>query len=117
MTVYSESNPAYYDLGSSVAKFRRKAELTKDERRAYGEAVERAVLAKQRQALQRELPSHAVSCASGTSHSDGRKISEAVRQQQRASLLSYPAKVRAARPSHEWRKLYDKAMDEKRRAA
>lgn len=107
--------------GATVARFRRQAmkagsviKMDLPQRRAYAEAVEKAILAKQRSELQRELPGHACPCASGTWHSDGRKISEAVRRQHTAELLAYPAKVRAERPDHIWRSMYAKAMEEKR---
>jgi hypothetical protein len=86
-----------YDVNSvALAKFRRKpfGELTRDERRAYGEAVEKAVLVKQRALLYREAtPDYRSPCASGTWHTTGEAIHAAILQQQRAALVAYPAKV------------------------
>jgi hypothetical protein len=81
-------------------------------RHAYGEAVERAIKAKQRQEFIRAScePGKRVHCASGTYHNDGRKISEAVRQQHRAALAAYPSQERRARTPQQWQELYEEAM-------
>jgi hypothetical protein len=110
--------PVYPDL-PSVKKFRRMAKggvasMPQAMRRAYGEAVEKAILAKQRAELQRELPSHRCHCASGTNQNDGRKISAAMRAKQRAALLAYPSAERRARPAHVWQTMYEQAMADKR---
>lgn len=116
--------PLYPDLGSGVAKYRRMAvgagglmAMDKAMRNSYGEAVEKAIRAKQRSELQRELPSHPVHCASGTNHSDGGAIHEAIRRRQRAALLACPAQYRRDRPDHVWREMYEEAMAEKAAAA
>jgi hypothetical protein len=113
--------PNYPELGSGVAKYRRKAALlnglsfmSKDDRRAYAAAITKAIRSKQRQELQRVLPSHNVICASGTSYTTGKEIDKAIKQQQRASLLAYPSKVRKARTDQEWLEMYEEAMAEKR---
>jgi hypothetical protein len=106
-----------YDVNSvTLAKFRRKpfGELTREERRAYGEAVEKAVLAKQRR--REATPDYRAPCASGTWHTTGEAIHAAVLQQQRAALLAYPAKVRRERTPAEWWRMYEAAMAEKRQA-
>ncbi len=116
----SESNPVYYDLGAGVVKFRRLAnkfgsiaEMPKSDRRAYAEVVEKAIRAKQRAALVRELPSFKPNCASGTAHTTGEAIHNAVREQQRTALLAAPSAIRKARSKSEWRSMYAKAMQEK----
>jgi hypothetical protein len=108
-------NPAYPELGATVAKFRRIARPTQDERLAHGEAVHRAMLAKQRAELQRELPSFKPRCASGTWHTEGGKIHAAVQQQQRARLQASVAAVRKHRTPAQWQAMYDDAMKAKRR--
>ena len=54
---------------------------------------------------------HTPNWASRTGHCDGEKIGRAVRAQQRAALLAYPAKTRS---DAEWRALYKAAMQETR---
>ena len=54
-------------------------------------------------------------CISGTFHNDGRKISEHIRKQHAAALLSAPAQIRGARSPREWAELYAEAMAEKRK--
>src|SRR3990172_5047999 len=104
----------------SLAKFRwlardGLANLSSAERRAYGEAVERAILALQRAELQRSIGpiKPRVRCASGTDHSEGADIHEAVRQQQRNALLAWPGKVRRKRTDVEWASMYEAAMNAK----
>src|SRR5882672_11860056 len=109
------------EMGATVQKFRSKAkasifDLSKADRDAWADAIEKSIKAKQRAALQRELPSHRVSCASGTDHSCGLKISAAVREQHRSALLACPGAERRKRTEREWRVMYEEAMQEKRRA-
>jgi hypothetical protein len=111
----------YPDLGASVAKFRRIENPTREQRVAHADAIEKAIRAKQKQELQRELPSIRCRCASGTWHNgyidaNGRvvpsdKIGPAVREQQRNALLAYPDYVRRNRTSAEWERLYEAAMN------
>lgn len=113
--------PVYPDL-PAAKKYRRAAcdglsALSTDERRAYGLAVETAIRAKQRAELQREMPEHRVSCASGTNHNDGAKISAAMRAKHRAALLACPSQERRARSPKVWQAMYDAAMAEKRSRA
>lgn len=115
----NDPGPAYPDLGAGVAKYRRLArhglaDLTREERHAYGEAVERAVRAKQRSELQRELPSFKPNCASGTAHNTGDAIHKAVQAQHRARTLAWPSQIRRARTRWEWEEMYERAMSEKR---
>jgi hypothetical protein len=117
--------PAYYQLGSGVAKFRKipRDRLTDAQRVAYSTALVEAVRSKQRQALQRELPTIAPSCASRTWHNghidtSGRvvpsdKIGPAIRAQQRAELAAYPDKVRRERTPEKWEALYKAAMGDR----
>lgn len=113
--------PVYPDLGAAVAKHRRRMThglmtAPKQMRDAYADAIEIAIRAKQRAALQREVPSRPRNnCASGTDHWNGEEISKAVRLQHRTALLSYPSRVRRERTDAEWRALYEDAMTEKRR--
>ncbi len=110
--------PIYNVNGASLVSHRRKAkhglaQLTQAERRAYGEAVEKAILANQRQALQRELPSHNCNCASGTNHNSGEAIHKAMQEKQRAALLACPSQERRKRPDHVVKALYEDAMARK----
>lgn len=112
--------PDYNISSSGLDKFRRLArksggvaKLEKAERHAYGEAVEKAILAKQRSDLQRELPGHACLCASGTWHSDGAAIIRAVQAQQRAALQACPSR-NAGLSAGQWQDLYEETMKEKR---
>jgi hypothetical protein len=114
-----DTTPPYPDLGPTVAKFRRLASkglaaMLVTDRRAYADAIEKAIRAKQRAELQRELPSHRVNCASGTDHNDGEKIHEAIRAKHRAKLLAAPSQERRARKPEDWKKMYREAMEEKR---
>ena len=114
-----DNTPPYPDLGPTVAKFRRLASkglanMLVTDRRAYADAIETAIRAKQRQELQRELPSRRSNSASGTYHNNGAKIHAAIRQQQRAELLAYPDKVRRERKPEKWKEMYEEAMKEKR---
>ena len=108
--------PLYPDLGASVAKFRRIENPTREQRVAHADAIEKAILAKQRQALQREVPSIPASCESGTWHNnaDG-KVGAAIRQQHRTALFAYVDTVRRERTPKQWEKLYKEAMKEKGR--
>lgn len=101
--------PEYPDLGAKVARLRR----GKD-RHAHGIAVLDAILSKQRSELRRETPSHAIVCASCTSHTTGKDILKAVAQQHRNATMAYASSVRRARKPCEWQEMYDEAMKEKR---
>lgn len=108
----------YRNLGMTVFKFRSKAKdgimsLSRADRISYGDAIEKAVKAKQRSALQRELPGHKCQCASGTNYNTGEAIHKAIQDQQRSSLLSCPAKIRKTRTDAEWLAMYAEAMREK----
>ena len=118
------SGPDYPALGATVAKWRSRAReglqsLAREERQAYGAAVERAILALQRAEANRGLPpiSPKVRCASGTPHNTGEAIHNAIREQQARALATYPSYVRRKRTPVEWRDMYRAAMAEKRAAA
>jgi hypothetical protein len=111
------------NLGSTVARLRAKANaggglsaLTRDERQRYGEAVGKAIIAKQRAEGHQGLPpvNPKPRCASGTWHTTGEAIHEAIKAQHHRALLAYPAKVRRNRTNAEWEVLYRLAMLEKR---
>lgn len=107
--------PAYPEMGGTVAKFRRVAAaagsiaaMSKAERWAYGEAVEKAIKSKQRAAL---LGAQVVL------EGPCREIGAKIRAEQKAALSSWPAKVRAARSARVWESMYEAAMAEKWAAA
>jgi hypothetical protein len=117
--------PPYDVKSATLGKYRWLAReglaaLTKEERRAYGKAVEQTILAKQRSELLASLGRPAnprPRCASGTPFSDGADIHEAIKQQQRSALLSAPSQIRRRRTDAEWRQLYSEAMGTKSAAA
>ena len=109
-------NPTYDIDSAELKKFRFMArdglrELHYLERQAYGAAVEKAVLAKQRSQLKghAEIMPTPV-CASGTWHTTGDAIDKAIRGQHRASLAACPAQVRRAREPEQWQSMYADAM-------
>ncbi len=118
------SGPDYPMLGATVAKWRWRARkglqsLAREERQAYGAAVERAILALQRAEANCGLPpiSPKVHCASGIPHNTGEAIHNAIREQQARALAAYPSYVRRKRTPVEWRDMYKAVMAEKRAAA
>lgn len=112
--------PAYDLNGATLQRFRSRArrglsKLSREDRRAYGEAVERAVLAAQRSQLKTySEPERRPSCASRTWHTTGEEIDAAIRAQHRAALAACPSQIRRARSPDEWQRLYDEAMQAKR---
>jgi len=122
MTDMSDQFGPIYDITSAtLGKFRFLARkglrnLTKDERRAYGAAVEQAVLAKQRSQLKGySEPQHVPFCASGTFYSAGEDIDAAVKQKQRAALARCPSQERRSRSDRDWQAMYANAMAERRK--
>jgi len=117
----SDHNPLYpRTLGPTVAKFRTLTRdglrtLTWDDRQAYGAAVEKAILALQRSGARVGLNplNPRCRCASGTWHSEGGDIHEAVRKTQHNALLACPGAIRRKRTPNEWATMYENAMDEK----
>ncbi len=107
-----EGNPQYPDLGEGVAKLRRKVrgsiyDIPREQRVAYADAIERAIRAKQRSALQ-----GAFGAVPTANYGD---VGDRIRAAHRASLAAYAGKVRRARKHHEWMALYEEAMEEKRK--
>jgi len=96
------------ELGATVAKYRNKAKdsifaLSKAERNAWADAIEKSILAKQRSAL----------LGQGSPPARPRPIGDALREQLRNALLAYPAKVRRERTPEAWQEMYDHAMKQK----
>jgi len=111
-------NPPYPDLGTTVAKLRRKAETVcivhrAVARREHGLAVLAAITGKNAKLCQRELREHRPDCASGTSHSCGKAILKAVRQQNWSNIN--PDTIRAKRTIAEIESAYEAAMAAKRK--
>ena len=104
-----------YDVtGAGLARWRKAtksglASITLAERRAYGQAVEDAVLAMQRRQFIREACEAETrpNCASG---SWDEHPGDAVRRQQAAALAACPGRERAARTPHEWECAYCEHM-------
>jgi hypothetical protein len=112
--------PEYTITSSALQKFRSRARKglrtwDRDQRQAYGAAVEQAVLSALRSQCKRHgevMP--APRCASGTWHTTGEEIEAAIRSRQNAALLAYPAKVRRERTPEQWQALYAETMEAKR---
>ncbi len=113
--ILAQLGPAYPEMGGSVAKFRKLAAkagsiaaMSKADRFAYGLAVEKAILSKQRAAL---------IGASVQLEGPCRDIGAALRGQHKAALMACPAKERAARKPAVWESMYAAAMAEKAKRA
>lgn len=120
-----ESGPAYLvAMGATVAKLRSKAArnglaaLSHKDRQAYGAAVEKAILAKQRTEFmaQNSETVHRPNCASGTWYTTGADIDKAIKSRQRAALAACPSQERRAREPQVWARMYEEAMEAKRAA-
>jgi len=117
----TEHGPEYNVASPALAKHRRLAReglaaMTREQVVAYANAVEAAVLAAQRrEAMRACVPRQRCGCASGTWHSDGADIHEAVRQQQRRALAACGSQERRARSDVEWQSMYEAAMQDKAR--
>lgn len=118
---FSDANPEYNIDSAALRKWRSRSRqagikaLTRDEIVAYADAVEKAVLAKQRSFLRgHSKPERRVNCASGTNYTTGEAIHEAVRAQLAAKLNACPSVIRRKRTDWQWRSLYDDAMKRKR---
>lgn len=98
----TEHGPIYNVDSVAVRKHRRIGRITRD----YGLAVLAAASEANRRALQRELPSHNVSCASRTNHNCGYAILAAVAKQNR----NRPIRKRS---DAELLEAYEKAMESK----
>jgi hypothetical protein len=109
-----QHGPVFDVNGAGLARWRKSTRdglgsITRAERRAYGQAVEDAVLAMQARQFIREAceANTRPNCASG---SWDEFPGDAVRRQQAAALAACPAKERAARSPHEWESAYCEAM-------
>lgn len=115
--------PIYNINSTTLTKHRRAANsagsvmsLSRAERIAYANAVEKTVLASQRSQLRGAgEPEARCPCPSGTWHSDGDRIAEAIRAQHRARLQRLADKDRRHTPE-QWAEMYAKAMREKHAA-
>lgn len=111
--------PEYTITSATLQKHRRAARkgglssMSKAERHAYGEAVEKAMLAAQLSSLRREKPSHMPNCASGTWHNTGEAIDRAIREQHRNATMNCKSRI-ATLPPDKVKELYEEAMAEKR---
>jgi hypothetical protein len=115
--------PTYNIDSAKLRTFRAKARkglsaLSREERHAYADAIERAVLARQRTEAGIGLPAVTPKChcASGTAHNDGADIHRAIRAQQAAALARCPAQERRARTPAQWQAMYEQAMTAKEKA-
>ena len=104
--------PIYPDLGSGVAKFRKRgpvAKMPKAMRREYGEAVEKAIRAKQRAQLRSW-------CGKDQANVHEDVVGEARLQRMRAALQASVGKERREREADVWKSMYEEAMKQKRAA-
>lgn len=114
-----QHGPVYNVQSAPLAKFRFMAReglaaMSREDRRAYGEAVEIAVLAKQRSECAAAIgPAPRINCASGTTETTGEGIDRAIRAKHRAALAACPGQVRRARKPEKWQSMYEEAMAEK----
>jgi hypothetical protein len=84
-SAFHDPGPLYPNLGPAVAKHRRLNDETPEGRKAYGQAVLKAINALNRQKLKPGFNPSAP-CASGTWHSEGAAILKAVNAQNRAAF-------------------------------
>ena len=117
-----EHGPVYNIDSATLSKFRFAARdglksIPWEDRQAYAEAVERAVLAKQRSQLKGYAePNSQPRCASRTWHTTGESIGKAIQAQHTAATQAYPSRQRRARTPKQWQVMYDEAMALKRAA-
>jgi len=115
-----QHGPVYNVQSAALAKFRFAARdglatLSSEERRAYGAAVEQAILAKQRSECRAaSVPEQRPNCASGTWETTGEGIHRAMKAKHRAKLAACPDQERRARKPHVWKEMYEEAMEQKR---
>jgi hypothetical protein len=113
--IEEQFGPTYNIESAKLKTFRAKARRGAPYDPAYAEAVQRAVLARQRTEAGIGLPvvTPKCRCASGTAHNDGAAIHKAVRAQQAAALAACPGQERRARTPEQWRSKYAAAMADK----
>ena len=108
--------PVYNVTSPALVRFRRLANgetLTREERQAYGAAVEAAVLAAQRRQLRTAgEPGRRPNCASRSWANRPGEVGEAVREQQRRALAACAERIRRARTPEQWERMYREAMPE-----
>ncbi|MBN9051562.1 MAG: hypothetical protein J0H78_19050 [Rhizobiales bacterium] len=111
-----EHGPEYNVTSPALVRFRKLANgrtLTREERQAYGAAVEAAVLAAQRRQLRSAAePEHRPNCASRSWPNKPGEVGEVIRRQQRAALARCAEQERRARTPDQWEKMYREAMPE-----
>jgi hypothetical protein len=110
----TEENPVYPRL-PTVDKYRRIKNPTREQERAYGQAVLAAIRALQRSELMRVVTVPKPHCASGTAETTGEGILAAIRRQHIARLHAEANRIRRARTDDELREQYQLAMEEKRK--
>jgi hypothetical protein len=112
-------NPTYPKLSKEVEYWRARAKaalLSPTEKRAYGDAVHRAILALQRteaNAYLNHVKGPRPRCASGTWHNDGDMIHASVREQLKRAFAAAVKRDGARRAPWQWEDDYAKAMREK----
>lgn len=106
---------AYPELGPSVAKYRRiaagvgsVAAMSREDRHAYGAAIEKRIRALQIQELHAGRPAVPDTAAD-------RDVGATLRAQHRARLTASIGKERRERKPEKWKEMYEAAMEEKRK--
>jgi hypothetical protein len=102
-----------YNINAGAAFRRREGALAswaREDRQAYGAAIEAAVLASQAAALRREVTEQRPNCASRSWANAPGEVGEVVRRQHAAALAACPSQVRRSRTPQEWESLYVDAM-------
>jgi hypothetical protein len=102
-----------YNINAGTAFRRREGPLSswaREDRQAYGAAIELAVLTAQAAALRREVTEQRPNCASRSWANSPGEVGAVVRQQQAAALAACPSQVRRSRTVQEWESLYINAM-------
>ena len=113
--------PLYNVVAPSLAKHRRLASnglqsMTWEQRCAYGEAVERAILTMQRRECLRALPAEQrPNCASRSWANKPGEVGAAIREQHHRALAACASAERRARSDAEWASMYEEAMQDKAR--
>jgi hypothetical protein len=107
------NTPLYPNLGPAVAKHRRLNDETPEGRKAYGQAVLKAINSLNRGKLRQGFnPSSP--CASGTWHSEGKDILKAIRAQHRTATQAAANGPTFERTEDELERDYYRAMLESR---
>lgn len=109
----TDNTPPYPELGQTVAKFRRLASkglanMLVTDRRAYADAIETAIKAKQREEMYSGLGK-----INRGSPERSDPIGDARLAKLNRELLAAPSKERRARTPQKWQEMYAEAMKEK----